>query len=141
MKVKFVMAEEIRPEVGGKMTILGLFPADEILLTRVAVPEGVPSDTPMGIDKITFLLTISKLPSKKYKFTGSIIDPSGEPYKADMQLGEARFSKGISHSIIVESRPFIVKTLGVYHFNLYVGKELVSFPFEIRMQPIDALPK
>lgn len=141
MRVKFAMAEEIRPEVGGKMTILGLFPADEVLLTKVAVSKDVPSDTPMEIEKITFLLAISDLPNKAHKFKGLIIDPLKKPFTAEMQLGEGRFKKGVSHSIIVELRPFIVKTLGVYHFNLYVNKELFSFPFEIRMRPAVVVSK
>ena len=134
MKVKFLVAEEIRPEVGGKLTILGLFPDDNIRLIKQELPEGTPPETPMGLERLAFMISVSGLSKKLYKFKGVIIDPSGEVYKSESKLGEIRSEKGASHILILEMKPFIIKAKGIYHFNFYVNKEMFAFPFEIREQ-------
>lgn len=136
MKIKFLVAEEMRPEAGGKLTILGLFPDDNIILTKPAYPEGVPPETPRGIEKIVFLVSVSDAPNRKLKFKVRITDPSGELYKPEMQLGEERIVKGTSRSFIIEVKPFVISLMGVYVFDFYVNKEIYSFPFEISEQSI-----
>jgi len=130
------MAEDIRPEAGGKLTILGLFPDDNIILTKAAYPEGVPPEMPRGIEKLVFLVSVSDAPNRKLKFKVRITDPAGELYKPEMQLGEERVAKGTSRSLIIEVRPFVINLVGVYVFDFYVNKEIYSFPFEIREQSI-----
>lgn len=132
MKVKFYLAEEVRPEAGNKMTMLGLFPDDKIVSSKVVLPEGVPSDIPRGIEKLVLLISIGEAPNKKLKFKGTLTAPDGELYGTEYQLGEVHIKKGTSHSIILEFKPFIIKSMGVYIFNFYVNKEIFPFPFEIR---------
>lgn len=132
MKVKFYLGEEVRPEAGNKMTILGLFPDDNIVYCRPALPEGAPPDMPMGMEKLVLLISVSKAPNKKLKLKGILTDPNGGLYGAEFQLGEAHIKKDASHSIILELKPFIIKSMGVYTFNFYVNKEIFPFPFEIR---------
>lgn len=136
MKIKFLIAEDIRPEAGGKLTILGLFPDDNIVLAKEDYPEGVPPETPRGIEKIAILISVSDAPNRKLKFKGKITDPSGALYKPEMQLGEGRVEKGTSRSFLVQIKPFIVEIEGVYIFDFYVNKEMYSFPFNIREQSI-----
>lgn len=136
MKIKFLMAEEMRPEASGKLTILGLFPDDNLIITNTAYPVDVSPETPRGIEKLVFLVNVSDAPKGKLKFKARITDPSGGEYKPEMQLGEGHVEKGASRSFIVELKPFIVDLIGVYVFNFYVNKEIHSFPFEIREQPI-----
>ena len=131
MKIKFLVAEEIRPELSGKSMVIGLFP-DDVLLMQGKRPDNAPPEMPEGIDRLSFLLNVSELPEGKHHFKGNISDPSGAPYNPISSLGEETMPKGISRSIIVEIKPFIVKSKGIYHFNLYVDDELTSFPFEIR---------
>ena len=137
MKIKFLMAEEMRPEAGGKLTILGLYPDDNIILTKVTYPKGIPPETPRGIEKLVFLVSVSDTPNKKLKYKVRITDPSGELYKPEMQLGEGRVEKGTSRSFIIEVKPFVINLVGVYGFDFFVNKEIFSFPFEIREQSIN----
>lgn len=137
MKVKFLMAEEIRPEASGKLTILGLYPDDNLILSsREAIPEGVPPETPRGMEKLVFLINVSDASNKLLKFKVRIIDPYLELYKPEIQVGEGKIKKGASRSFIIELKPFIINLVGVYVFNFYVNKEVFSFPFEIREQTI-----
>lgn len=131
------MAEEIRPEASGKLTILGLYPDDNLILSpREALPEGVPPETPRGMEKLVFLINISDASNKLLKFKVRITDPSGELYKPEIQVGEGKIEKGSSRSFIIEVKPFIIILVGIYIFNFYVNKEIFSFPFEIREKQI-----
>ncbi|MEQ1740975.1 MAG: hypothetical protein ABL869_00515 [Candidatus Nitrotoga sp.] len=138
MKIKFLVAEEIRPEAGGKLTILGLYPDDNLILSKEAFPEGVPPETPRGMEKLVFLISIGDAPNKILKYKVRITDPSGGLYKPEMQVGEGRIEKGTSRSFIIEVKPFLINLVGVYVFNFHVNKEVFSFPFEIRANDIKA---
>lgn len=129
------MAEEIRPEASGKLTILGLYPDDNLILSP-GEPEGVSPGIPRGMEKLVFLISIGDAPNKLLKFKVRITDPSGELYKPEIQVGEGKIKKGSSRSFIIEVKPFIINLVGVYVFNFYVNKEIYSFPFEIREQQI-----
>lgn len=131
MKIKFLMAEEVRPELNGKSTVLGLF-ADDVLLMQGKRPEDAPQEVPDGLERLTFLLNVSDISEGLHHFKGNITDPSGAPYNPVSSLGDETIMKGLSRSIVVEIKPFIIKSKGVYHFNLYVDDVLTSFPFEIR---------
>lgn len=134
MRIKFLVAEEVRSEVGGKFTVLGLIP-DEVLIFESSRPANASAEIPDGIDRLALLLVVSDLADGVHKFKGQIFDPIGEPYNPEIALGEGVVEKGTSRSMIVELRPFIVKKYGIYHFDLYVDDELSSFPFEIRAKP------
>lgn len=131
MKIKFLMAEEIRPEINGKSSVLGLFP-DDIIVVQANRPEGISPEIPDGIERLSFLLNVSDLPEGSHFFKGNITDPSGAAYNPLGSLGEETIKKGFSRSIVVEVKPFIVKQKGIYHFNLYVDDLLTTFPFEVR---------
>lgn len=135
MKIKFLVAEEIRPEMGGKFTVLGLIP-DEVLIIESKRPENAPAEIPDGIERLALFLVVSELADGVHKFKGQIFDPNGAPYNPQVALGEASVEKGTSRSMIIELKPFIVRTYGAYRFDLYIDDELASFSFEIRSKPI-----
>jgi len=134
MKIDFLVAEEIRPEAGGKMTILGFIPNNTLLITS-SRPEDAPKDIKDGIDRLAFLVVISDLHEGVHKFKGQIFCPSGEPYNQETSFGEGVAQQGTSHSIVIELKPFIIKEYGFYHFHFYVNDVLTKFTFEIRPQP------
>lgn len=136
MKASFLIAEEVRPEASGKMTLLGLFPGDTIILHKGERPEGVPENAPAGLEKLTIMATISDTEGT-YKVKGKIVDPSGK-FK-ELELGEATIQKGFSHSAIIELKPFLIKQPGIFHFEYIVGKKKFDFPFEVREQSTEAI--
>lgn len=133
MKVNFLLAEDVRPEVSNKLTILGLFPGEVVILQKGARPEGVPEDAPAGLERLAILVTISDTEGP-HKYKGRVVEPSGELYKPEIELGNGISQKGFSHTVIVALRPFIVKQPGIFHFEFFVDDEIFSFPFEIREQ-------
>lgn len=134
MKVNFLLAEEVRPEANNKISVLGLFAGDIVIMIKGVRPEGVPEDTPGGLERLAILSIISDAPEGLLKFKGRLIEPSGELSRPEFALGEATTKKGFSHTVIVELKPLIVKKPGIFRFEFFVDEEMFSFPFEIREQ-------
>jgi len=137
MRIKFLMAEEFRPEPNNKITVLGLFAGDTLIFNKGPRPEGVPEDAPIGLERLAFLLTISDLDGT-HSFKGRVFEPNGQPMNSEQLLGNGiMIEEGMSHSIIYAMKPFIFKTRGVYKFVLYVDDIPHEFQFEIRLaEPI-----
>jgi hypothetical protein len=140
MKVKFLVAEEVRPEASNKMSIVGFYPGDVIVMLKKerpqGVPQGVPEGTPEGFERLAILATISDAPEGTHKFKGRLIEPSGDAYAPESPLGEAAIPKGFSHVVVVELKPFIVKQAGTYTYEFFVDDEIFKFPFEVRIQEV-----
>jgi hypothetical protein len=134
MKIKFLVAEEIRLEAANKLTVLGLFPDCTIILNPIRTKDA-PAEIPPGIDKLSLLITVSELSEGEHQFKGRIFRPSGEPYNDETSFGEANLAKGISRSIVVEIKPFVVLEYGVYRLDFYVDESINSFNFDVREQP------
>jgi hypothetical protein len=134
MKVDFLIAEEVRPEANNKISVLGLFAGDTVIMIKGERPQGVPEDTPAGLERLSILSIISDAPDGLHKFKGRLIEPSGELYRPESALGEATTKKGFSHTVIVELKPLIVKKSGIFRFEFFVDEEMFSYPFEIREQ-------
>jgi hypothetical protein len=133
MKVNFLIAEEVRPEANGKMSVIGLFAGDTIVVLKGKLPDGLPEDTPAGIDRLTILVIVVDAYGP-HSFKGRLIEPSGNLYQPEMVLGDADILKGNSHTLIVHLRPFIVRQPGVFVFEFFVDDVKFTFPFEVREQ-------
>lgn len=133
MKIKFLIAEEIRSEgsESGKVTILGLFPDDNILILDPASQGNTDPNEKIGIEKLVILINASNLPEKKCKFKVKFIDPSGEEYRSAIELGETETQKGTSQTFIIKLQPFLIKEFGVYTCVFYVDKKPFKFPFSV----------
>lgn len=137
MKITLLVADEIRPEATGKQTVLGLF-ADNVVVVKIPPkPVDVPDDVLPGIERLSFLVNVSQLPEGQYSFKAQFIAPSGQPAGDALSLGDGvQVSTGKSHSIVIESKPFILKEGGEYHLAFWVNGEEHRLPFEIRIEPL-----
>ena len=133
MNVKFIIAEEVRPEANNKMSIMGLFPGDVIIVVKGNRPEGIPADTPAGIERLAILVMVNETVGL-HKFKGRIIQPSGQAYNEFASLGEATIKKGFAHTVLIEVKPFVVKEIGMFSFEFFVDDLKYVFPFEVREQ-------
>lgn len=138
MKIKFLIAEEFRQETNNKIAALGVFPGDVVVLLKQAqVAKAVAQGSaPIALERLAFLVTVSEL-GGTHNFKGEILDPKGEKSKeGTRQLGESiTIQPGMTHSIVVESKPFVITEPGMYKFVFYVDETPYEFPFEIRNQP------
>jgi hypothetical protein len=135
MNILFLIADEIRQEVGGKQTILGLYADKTILLEGKDGPQDLPPGIPEGIDRIAFLINVSEATEGVHVCNAQIIDPSGQPHGPNIPLGEFTTEEGISRTLVVEAKPFIFSGKGTYSFNLSIDGILHSFPFKVIDKP------
>lgn len=133
MKVNFLLAEEIRPEVEGKLSVLGLFAGNTVLVG--APPVEAPMNAAAAIERLAILAVVSSTKPGKHKFSGRIFDPENNLYKPDAKFGEADIPEGYSHSIIIELKPFVIKTFGTYRLEFFVDGEPHKFEFQVRAKP------
>lgn len=132
MKVNFLLADEVRPEMGGKNTVLGLYADGTIVLENGEPPKGdIPEGLPEGVERLAFLINTSELPEGVHHFKGQITDPSGNPHGPEISFGESTIEEGASRTIVVEAKPFLLQGIGTYHFNFYVDDVLVPLPFKV----------
>jgi hypothetical protein len=139
MKVDFLIAEEIRPEVGNKLTVLGLFPGNIIVILKRELPKDtLPKGVSAGLDRLSILATISGASDGLHKFKGRIVEPTGDLYQPEAVFGEANTKLGFAHTVIIELKPFVIKQMGVYRFEFFVDDEKFVYEFEIREQLLQA---
>lgn len=138
MKTKFLVADEIRPEASGKLTILGLF-ADDVVMTQVPPrsPQ-IPADTPAGIERLAFLINISELSVGAHTIRAQALDPSGQEYGNGIPQSEITTELGKSHSMIIEMKPFILRDAGTYTWVVWIDDQEYRHPFEVRIVNMDS---
>lgn len=131
MKLNFFVADEIRPELNGKLTALGMFADNTVVLESQNAMDSKKSGIPAGFDRLAFVVNISDAQGEKHSFKGQIVDPTGKNHGPEIPLGENVFGRNSSRTIIVEAKPFVMNGTGTYYFNFYVDDVLHPFPFNI----------
>lgn len=137
MKINFLIADEIRSEVTGKQTILGLYPDSTIIVRNAAKIDNTPPKIPRLIERVAILVNISDAPDSKHEYhiKGQFINPSEQPNGNEIDFGKRIIEKGKSYTIVLQSKPFEIKGLGTYYFNLSIDGEVHKLPFNIKDAP------
>jgi len=135
MKLKFLLADEVRAELSGKQTIIGLYADDVLVVNDMERPAGVPPDAPIAIDRLSFLVNISHVSVGVHNYRAQIVSPAGVMHGQEILMGEAKTEKGKSHTLILEAKPFVLAGEGIYKLDFYIDNIPHSFPFEVRINP------
>ena len=136
MKIKFLVADEIRMEASGKQTVLGLFADDVVCVNIGQRPESVPVDVPAGIERLALMVNIAELAVGKHQFFGQLFAPNDAPYGDKFNLGEADISQGQSHTLVAEWKPFLLRGSGFYTFAVWVDDTEHRLQFEVRITEV-----
>jgi len=129
VKINFLVADEFRPEAGGKQMALGLY-ADSVIILEPR-PEVSAPGLPEGIDRLAFLINVSDAPEVKHSYKAQIIDPSGKPHGQEIPLGEHTILKGTSRSFVIEVKPFLIQGEGTYQLNFFINDAIHPFLFNL----------
>ncbi len=126
---KFLLAEDIRMDAGGKPIVLGLYVNDMIL---VDLPDNTPEPSASQPIILPEMAVLASFPDTNGTFSGtlSIIDPAG---KIVLQTGAGEFqteSTGILN-IVSKFRPFAVENFGQFNFTVELDGKIFEFPFSI----------
>jgi hypothetical protein len=133
--VKFLLCEDVRPEADGKLTIIGLYADDRMI---VNVTPGVAPPPPAGVP----IYGVPQLAIASIVLDGvgtypagtEILDPTGGSM-GKVAMGDAVLSAGKTATLAIKSGPFPVARFGSYKFVLTLGPATFSFDFEILAGP------
>ena len=128
MKLKFLIADEVRAELSGKQTVIGLYADDVLVVNDVERP----SEVPFAIDRLSFLVNISDVSVGVHNYKAQILNPAGVKLGQEIPMGESQIEKGKSHTLVLEAKPFVLDGEGIYRLDLYIDNVPHSFPFEVR---------
>lgn len=139
--LRLIVAEDLRREVDGKVTAVGLFPDNTVI---AHLPKDVPEptdDSPIMLKSLGFLFNISKLPARKpgTKVTVKIDILAAGQRKLFMAPRELNWpNTGDSMNIMGVMNPCPVGSFGERTFFVTFGKNELSADYEIRRKYVDA---
>lgn len=141
-QVRFYIAEDLRQEVNGKVSAMGLYTDNVVVLP---LPEDIPEPTesqPIMIKSLGFLFNFSKLTQAA---TISIDIETNGKRKPFMQPQEYPVpGPGQSINMVGVMQPCVVTSFGERTLIVTVGESVHTFNFEIRRAPlstIDTVPE
>ena len=125
--LKFLVAEDLRAETGGKVSLVGLIPGE-----RLAVQGSAPPGVAFAIPSITFIFILTGSSAGQFRGHFRIIAPDKKTVISDMPL-EKPISKvaGRATLFAAAAKPFVGPTLGTYSVDLDLGKVKFKFPLTI----------
>ena len=140
--IKFILAEDVRPEGNGKFSLLGVFPGERFMVGGEP-PVGTPEKLAFAMPSLVFVFMITdgegKIPSK-FK----IIDTDGRKALIEMVIESGiEIVKGRPAIFVTGAKPFAGGKFGTYTAQLEMGNRKFKFPFLIEKAPSvsEALPK
>ena len=135
LNVKFWIAEDIRQEIDNKLSLLGLY-VDDVLVVKL--PVDAPSfskENPLLLEGVGILISV-RGPVGQYQVKGAFY--SGSAKDASNKLGEIReqvmeLKPGIKvANIVCRLRPFIAGPLGIKTLFFSVDEQEFTYHFEVR---------
>ena len=123
-KIKFLMCEQVRPEINRKVSIMGLYPGDHI----VFFPE-VKGQYPYTLAALSFMFIF---PDGVGEFDASfeMIDPAGNPVQK-VSLDSIILTAGGTGGIVVNINTVQFNAEGDYFAALHLGNKRYDFPFGV----------
>jgi hypothetical protein len=129
LSVKFILCEDIRAEMQGKVSLVGVYPGENLLLVNDP-PPGTPKDHKPAISSLAFVFFVSN-GSGKASPRVIISDPRGK-VAAPVQLADTTFVPDSAATIAGLAKPFVVGEVGKYSIRLEIGVRKFEFHFLIR---------
>jgi len=132
-EVRFLLAESVREEVGGKLSLAGLYSGDEVVMQGV-----LPSQLPPGVGGVALqhgltVLALMKGGSGEFDLNMKILAPDGSQLAISENI-KVNLQPDRTGNLIVPAIPFPVHSFGTYRVQLFFGKKMYEYKFLIRHQ-------
>ena len=135
MKTKFLLADEVSPDVAGKHIVKGLYADDTVVLTLP--PDIDPKSGPAVVESITCLVAVSGLRPGPYKIKGRLVDPQGV-ICVDIAPIDYEITAAGSHVFPFQLKPFAATGgSGVYRWTFKTDGREFSHEFAIHILPAE----
>jgi hypothetical protein len=128
--VKFFVCEDLRQEVNGMVSAIGLYPDNVIV---IAMPDGIPDPTteaPVAVKSLSFLFNISN-----FSATSSVTIEIESKGKRSLLLPVKEYpapESGKSINLIANMQPGIFHFFGERKVFIAVGESVHEFHYEVR---------
>ena len=136
MTCRFFLADDIRQELHGKVTAVGLY-SDNVVL--VELPGGGPDPSlakPAAIASLAILASVST-PAGPHLFNVQLRDAKGAmPFGPFPPRSVISTKDAPASNIILRFQPLPFATFGLMHLTLQVDDASFEFTFEIRRRPV-----
>jgi len=124
----FIICEDIRAEVGGKISLIGAYLGYSITLSG-DMPKDAPAGAIPALPALSFALAIFG-EAGTYPCKAQITAPGNKEYP-ERDLGTATLAVPQTHVLVLREQPFPVAAWGTYSVRFQVGSDSYSFEFDI----------
>lgn len=128
-EVSFVVCEDIREEKGARVSLLGVYGGGNIVLYGDELVAGA------AIEGLT-IYAVFKGGSGEFQVQINVTPPGGTPIEKPAKTVELK--PGVAHQMVLKMRPFMVPSLGIYHFDFVFNDHVFRLDVPISLQPLPA---
>jgi len=119
---RFLLAEDVRQETGGKFTISGLFTANAVLLTG--------ANAKPGAARISLAALVTLFGGHgEFEVHTAVLSPAGKMLEQNTQT--ATLERRQALSLVFKWAPFAVAEFGDYKLRVRLDEKPFEFPFYI----------
>lgn len=132
--VRFILAEDIRPEIMGKLSVQGFIPGETFFVGGKPPPELGPN-VAFAVPSLTFLFVIT---GGEGKFDGRfrVIGPDKKTMVVDTPAEKPiEKIKGKAALFATASKPFVGPAFGTYAVELELGSSKFRFSMTVQKGP------
>ena len=122
----YFVVDDIREEVGQKITLVGIYAGGNVVLS-----EKPKEGTTLAIPGLAIFATF-RGGDGQFKLRVNILGPSGNELHTNTQ--EVTFSKEKAYTLNVMAfvRPFVVNEFGTYKIHVFLNERMYEGTFEIQ---------
>ncbi len=131
-QLRFLLADAVREEAGGKVSILGFYSGDEVVLQGELPTKLEEGAQAVALPALTILVLFVD-GYGNFQLRLQVFDPTGKPFglSKPMQINKV---KGAPYNIILPIMPFPIRVFGRYRFELRIDKRKYEYSFTVRHQ-------
>lgn len=131
--VRLYVADDFRPEHGGKVTAVGLFASHVVVVGMRDEDPGPSEQTPVGLEQgVALLIAISGLQGS-HRVSASIRDASGGPSVEVFSERTIDFpSPDLTATLVVRLRPLVITSFGTKTVDVQIAGKPHQFAIEFR---------
>jgi hypothetical protein len=130
--VRFLLCDDVRSEIGGKLILIGLYPDDKILVASVPgqpIPQGYAALLPQLAIVCVVFDGNGPFPTE-----AKFVSPLGQVV-VSVNLGSPQFVPGVPATFVLKAGTFPVTQYGRHELSLSIGSKSFPFHFDILAQP------
>lgn len=133
IKAQLFIAEDVRQELDGKLSLIGFF--SDAVIVADAGGRKISPESPIGLRSITFLVTLSHLPEevKSFKVQSELVGVDGEAKALSKDQIVENPGRGRSANLIYALMPIAFTGAGMRAFRVRVDDAVFDLPYEFRL--------